>query len=70
LSLALALSINNKQVFVSKGTEFSLYRFVIKGVDLAWKFVSEHFTPLTLDIQTGVVSVEDTDEIWEFSKKV
>jgi len=31
--------------------------------------VSEHFTPLTLDIQTEVVSIEDTDEKWEFSKK-
>jgi hypothetical protein len=29
------------------------------------KFVSEYFTPLTLDLQTGVVSTEDTDEIWE-----
>ena len=24
------------------------------------KFVAEHYTPLTLDIQTGVVSAEDT----------
>ena len=40
--------------FVSKGTEISL-----------GKFVSEYFTPLTLDLQTGVVSTEDTDEIWE-----
>ena len=29
------------------------------------KFVSERFTLLTLDIQTGVVSDEDTSEIWE-----
>ncbi len=40
--------------FVSKGTEISL-----------GKFVSEYFTSLTLDLQTGVVSTEDTDEIWE-----
>jgi hypothetical protein len=29
------------------------------------KFVSERFTLLTLDIQTSVVSDEDTSEIWE-----
>ena len=29
----------------------------------------EHFTPLTLDIQTGVVSAEDTAEIWEAVKE-
>ena len=44
--------------FVSKGTEISL-----------GKFVSEHFTPLTLDLQTGVVSTEDTDEIWKAAKE-
>ena len=33
------------------------------------KFVSEHFTPLTFDVQTGVVSDEDTNEIWETVKK-
>ena len=44
--------------FVSKGTEISL-----------GKFVSEHFTSLTLDLQTGVVSTEDTDEIWESTKE-
>ena len=44
--------------FVSKGTEISL-----------GKFVSEYFTPLTLDLQTGVVSTEDTDEIWETVKE-
>ena len=44
--------------FVSKGTEISL-----------GKFVSEYFTPLTLDLQTGVVSTEDTDEIWETAKE-
>ena len=32
--------------------------------------MSEYFTPLTLDIQTGVVSDEDTDEIWETVKEV
>jgi hypothetical protein len=40
--------------FVSKGTEISL-----------GKFVSEYFTPLTLDTQSSVVSIEDTDEIWK-----
>ena len=44
--------------FVSKGTEISL-----------GKFVSEYFTPLTLDLQTGVISTEDTDEIWESEKE-
>ena len=44
--------------FVSKGTEISL-----------GKFVSEYFTPLTLDSRTGVVSTEDTDEIWETAKE-
>ena len=45
--------------FVSKGTEISL-----------GKFLSEFFTPLTLDLQTGVVSTgEDTDEIWEATKE-
>ena len=29
----------------------------------------EHFTSLTLDIQTKVVSVEDTTEIWESVKE-
>ena len=32
--------------------------------------MSEHFTPLTLDIKTGVVSDEDTDEIWETVREV
>jgi hypothetical protein len=52
--------------FVSKGTEISL-----------GTFVSEHFTPLTLDLQTRVVdlqtrvvSTEDTDEIWEAGGEV
>jgi tetrahydromethanopterin S-methyltransferase subunit B len=31
--------------------------------------VSEYFTPLTLDLQTGVVSTEDTDEIWKAAKE-
>jgi hypothetical protein len=44
--------------FVSKGTEVSL-----------GKFVSEYFTPLTLDLETGVVSTQDTDEIWETAKE-
>ncbi len=29
------------------------------------KFVLEHFSQLTLDVQTGVVSDKDTTEIWE-----
>jgi hypothetical protein len=33
------------------------------------KFVSEYFTPLTLNLQIGVVSTEDTDEIWEAAKE-
>ena len=44
--------------FVSKGTEISL-----------GKFVSEYFTPLTLGLQMGVISTEDTDEIWEAAKE-
>ena len=44
--------------FVSKGTEISL-----------GKFVSEYFTPLTLDSRSGVVSTEDTDEIWKTAKE-
>jgi hypothetical protein len=31
--------------------------------------VSEYFTPLTLNLQTSVVSTEDTDEIWETAKE-
>ncbi len=42
--------------FVSKGTEISL-----------GKFVPEYFTPLTLDLQTGVVSTEA--ERWETSRE-
>ena len=44
--------------FVSKGTEISL-----------GKFVSEYFTPLTLDSRSSVVSTEDTDEIWKAAKE-
>jgi hypothetical protein len=33
------------------------------------KFVSEYFTPLALGSQTGVVSTEDTDEIWKTVKE-
>ena len=54
-----ARSVNKEWEFVSKGTEIWL-----------GNFVSEHFTPLTLDIKTGVVSDEDTTEIWEASKEV
>ncbi len=32
--------------------------------------MSEHFTSLAFDIQTGVVSDEDTSETWETTKKV
>ena len=47
-------SVNRVWEFVSKGTEIS-----------PGKFVPEYFTPLTLDSRTGVVSTEDTVEIWE-----
>ncbi len=53
-----ARSVYRDWEFVSKGTEISL-----------GKFESEYFTPLTLDLQTGVVSTEDTDEIWEAAKE-
>ena len=43
-------SVSRDWEFVSKGTEISL-----------GKFVSEFFTPLTLDVR-GVVSTEDTEE--------
>ncbi len=49
-----AKSVCRNWEFVSKGTEI-----------LLGKFVSEYFTPLTLGLQTGVVSTEDTDEIWD-----
>ena len=48
-----ARSVSKDWEFVSKGTEISLGRFV-----------SEFFTPLTLDSNTGVISDEDTAEIW------
>jgi hypothetical protein len=51
-------SVNKDWEFVSKGTEISL-----------GKFVSEYFTPLTLSSQMGVVSTEDTDEIWGTAKE-
>ncbi len=44
---------NKDWEFISKGTEITL-----------GKFVPEYFTPLTLNLQTGVVSTEDTGEIW------
>ena len=34
------------------------------------RFVSEYFTSLMLDIKTGVLSDEDTAEIWEAAKEV
>jgi len=49
-----ARSVNRDWEFVSKGTEISLGRFV-----------SEYFTP----IRTGVVSTEDTPEIWEETRE-
>ncbi len=45
-------SVRKDLEFVSKGNEISLR-----------KFVPEYFTPLTLDVQTGVVSVEDTSDV-------
>jgi len=53
-----ARSVSKEWDFVSKGTEISLGNFVL-----------EHFTPLTLDVQTEVVSAEDTPEIWEAAKE-
>jgi hypothetical protein len=53
-----AQSVSKDWEFVSKGTEISL-----------GKFVSEYFTPLTLDSQTCVVSTEATDEIWKVVKE-
>ena len=54
-----AHSVDKDWEFVSKGTEISMGRFV-----------SEYFTALTLDIKTGVISDEDTVEIWEVVKEV
>jgi hypothetical protein len=48
--------VNKDWEFVSKGTEISM-----------GKIVSEYFTSLTLGSKTGVVSTEDTDEIWKAS---
>ena len=53
-----ARSVSKEWDFVSKGNEISLEKFVL-----------EHFTTVTLDFQTRVVSDEDTDEIWEATKK-
>ena len=53
-----ARSVNRDCEFVSKGTEISLGRFV-----------SEFFTPLTLDIRTGVVSTEDTTDICKAARE-
>ena len=53
-----ARSVNRGSEFVSKGTEFSL-----------GKFVPEYFTPLTLDSRSDVVSIEDTVEIWEETRE-
>jgi hypothetical protein len=52
-------SVDKDWGFVSKGTEISMGRFV-----------SEHFTSITIDIKTGVISDEDTTEIWESVKEV
>ena len=52
------LSVNKEWEVFSRGTEIS------QG-----KFVSEYFKSLTQDIQTGVVSDEDTSEIRETSKE-
>ena len=51
-------SVNKDWEFISKGTEISM-----------GKFVSEYLTSLTLGSQTGVVSTEDTDEIWKEVKE-
>ena len=53
-----ARSVSKDWEFVSKGTEISLGRFV-----------SEYFTPLTLDTNTGVISDEDTSVIWGAAKE-
>ena len=50
--------------------QLHLHRFASKGTEISLgKFVSEYFTPLTLDSRTGVVSTEDTDEIWKVEKE-
>ena len=52
-------SVNKDWEFISKGTEISLGRFV-----------SEFFTPFTFDSDTGVISDEDTVEIWGAAMEV
>jgi hypothetical protein len=52
-----ARSVNKDWEFVSKGTEISLGKF------------PEFFTPLTLNLLTGVVSTEGIDEIREEAKE-
>ena len=54
-----ARSVSKDWEFVSKGTEISLGRFVL-----------EFFTPFTLDSDTGVISDEDTSEIWGAAMEV
>ncbi len=51
-------SVSKDWEFVSKETEISLGRFV-----------SEFLTPFTLDSNTGVISDEDTAEIWGVAKE-
>ncbi len=43
----------------------------LKGTEISLDIiVSEYFTPLTLDdLKTGMVSTEDTGEIWESVKE-
>jgi hypothetical protein len=53
-----ARSVNKDWEFDSKGTEISL-----------GKFVPEYFAPLSLNLRTGVVSTEDTAEIWEAARE-
>ena len=54
------------------GIVFSYIRGKVRATETEislGKFVLEYFTPLTLSSQMGVVSTEDTDEIWETSKE-
>ena len=51
-------SVSKELDLVSKVTQISL-----------GKFVPQHFTSLTLDAQTDVVSDEDTTAIWEVEKE-
>jgi hypothetical protein len=48
------MDFENHVIFVSKDTEISVK-----------KFVTEYFTPLTLNLQTGVISTE----VWESVKE-